>query len=241
VRKLYLGAALACALLLAVSGAALAVSAQDTTMDVTAKASPAKAGTKKKPRNVRVSLGIEGGTKNGAVRPETSTRIRVQLPKEFRWNGAKWPKSARCSVAEANQRQSASACPRASKVGSGDVVALAGNGNPPLREDLKISAHVTTTNDLGLFLTATVPVPINVMIVGEVKGNTIDVKIPTNVQEPVPGVATGIQTLAFSLTGKRGKTGIVTSTGCKRQWTTKVTNFLRGGQLSETVKQKCRK
>lgn len=149
-RKLYLGGALFGVFLLALSGVALAISAEDTTMDVTAKASPAKAGTKKKPRNVRVSLGIEGGTKNGAVRPETSTRIRVQLPKEFRWNGNKWPKNARCSVSEANQQQSASACPKASKIGSGDVVALAGNGpQPPLREDLKISAHVTTTNDLG--------------------------------------------------------------------------------------------
>jgi hypothetical protein len=112
-------------------------------------------------------------------------------------------------------------------------------------EEIDLTAFVTTGGNLGLFLKAVTPVPLGVMLEGRVKGRTIDVAIPTNIQEPVPGVPTGIKTLRFKLAGKAkigGKSrGIVESTGCSGSWKAQVTNMLRDGMLTDFPSAKCRK
>jgi hypothetical protein len=236
-RNAILGGALACALSLTLAGTALAT---ESTMDASLKASPAKAGTKKKPRRVALSLGIEGGGPAG--QPGTSTRIRVALPKGLAWNGKRWPSKARCSASEATARKTASVCPPGSKIGTGHVTAVAGDGR--LVEEIDLTAFVTTGGNLGLFLDATTPVPLKVMLEGKVRGRTIDVAIPQNIQEPVPGVPTGIKSLRFALTGKAkiaGRSrGIVESTSCPGKWTATVTNVLRDGSLTDKPATACR-
>jgi hypothetical protein len=239
-RKVIIGGALAGALTLAMSITALA----QTTMDASLRVSPSKAGTSKKPKPVRLTLGIEGGTQSGTGQPDTSTSIRVQLPKGIKWNGKLWPKSKRCSVARANAQGSMSACPRGSKIGTGHVTALGGGGG--VVEEIDLDAFVTTGGGLGLFLTATQPVPINAMLEGKVRGQNINVAIPANIQEPVTGVPTGIRSLTFTLSGKtkvKGKTrGAVESHGCSgRKWTSKVTNVLRTGILTDSPSVSCRR
>jgi hypothetical protein len=237
-RNLILGGALVGVLTFALAGTAFAT---DTTMDTSLKVSPAKAGTKKKPRPAALSLGIEGTSPTGM--PATTTRLKVTLPKGFQWNGKRWPKKARCSASKATSQKSASVCPRGSKVGSGHVTAVAGNGS--LVEEIDLTAFVTTGGNLGLFLKATSPVPLGVMLEGKVNGRTIDVAIPNNIQEPVPGIATGIKTLRFKLSGKakiRGKSrGIVETTSCSGGWKAKVTNVLRDGTVTDSPSAKCRK
>ncbi|HEY1276002.1 MAG TPA: hypothetical protein VGF25_13885 [Thermoleophilaceae bacterium] len=240
-RKVFLGGALVCALSLAITGTAFATT---TTMNASMKASPAKAGTKKKPRPTALTLGIEGGTTTGTGQPAPSTRLKVMLPKGFVWNGKLWAKKARCSVSDAVRKHSASACPAKSKIGKGHVTALASNGN--LVEELDVTAFVTTTGDLGLFLKGDSPLPIGTMIVGKVKGRTIDVAIPLNVQEPVSGVKSGIKTLKFTLNGKtkvKGKSrGILETTSCSGgKWTGQVTNILQDGSLTQKVSTPCHK
>jgi hypothetical protein len=156
--------------------------------------------------------------------------------------GVRWPSKARCSVINANARKSASVCPPGSKVGSGHVTAVAGNGS--LVEEIDLTAFVTPACNLGLFLHAVQPVPLNVMLEGKVNGRTIDMAIPTNIQEPVPGVSTGIRSLRFSLSGKarigRKSRGIVESTSCSRRWKAQVTNVLRDGTLTDSPSARCR-
>jgi hypothetical protein len=238
-RNLILGGALVGVLSLAMAGTALATT---TTMDTSLKVSPAKAGTKKKPRSASLSLGIEGSSPTGL--PGTTTRLKVNLPKGFQWNGKRWPSKARCSAANATQKRSASVCPKGSKVGSGHVTAL-GGPTGGIVEEIDLTAFVTTGGNLGLFLKATTPVPLGVMLEGKVKGRTIDVAIPKNIQEPVPGVPTGIKTLRFKLSGKAkigGKSrGIVETTGCSGSWKAQVTNFLRDGTLTDSPSAKCTK
>jgi hypothetical protein len=239
-RKVIFGGALVGALTLAITTTALA----QTTMDASLKLSPAKAGTSKKPKAVKLTLGIQGGTDSGTGQPDTSTRIKVQLPKGIKWNGKLWPKAKRCSASKATAQGSVSACPKGSKIGSGHVTALGGNGG--VVEEIDLTAFVTTGGHLGLFLEATQPVPIATMLEGKVSGRTINVAIPFNIQEPVTGVPTGIRSLTFTVNGKtkvKGKTrGALESSGCSgRKWTSKVTNVLRTGTLTDSPSVACRK
>jgi hypothetical protein len=239
--KVIFGGALVGALTLALTTTALA---QTTTMDASLRLSPSKAGTSKKPKPVKLTLGIQGGTQSGTGQPDTSTRIRVQLPKGIKWNGKLWPKAKRCSVSKATSQGSASACPKGSKIGSGHVTALGGGGG--VVEEIDLTAFVTTGANLGLFLEASQPLPIATMLEGKVKGQNIDVAIPANIQEPITGVPTGIKSLNFTINGKtkvKGRSrGALESSSCSgRKWTSKVTNFLRTGTLTDSPSASCRK
>jgi cytoskeletal protein CcmA (bactofilin family) len=239
-RKVIFGGALVGALTLALTTTALA----QTTMETSLGIAPAKAGTSKKPKPVSLRLGIEGGTQSGTGQPDTSTSIRVQLPKGIKWNGKAWPRSKRCSVSRANAEGSFSVCPKGSRIGSGHVTALGGNGS--VVEEIDLDAFVTTGGNLGTFLTATQPLPINAMLEGRVSGQLINIAIPTNIQEPVTGVPTGIRTLNFTLNGKvkvKGKTrGVVESSACSGgKWTGTITNVLRTGTLTDKPSATCRK
>jgi hypothetical protein len=239
-RKVFLGGALVCALSLVVAGPAAA--ATSTTMDASLKATPAKAGTKKKPRPVTLTLGIEGGTVSGTGQPAPTTKLHVVLPKGFVWNGKSWPSKARCDISVVNKSKSTSSCPAGSKIGTGHVTALANNGG--IVEEIDVTAYVTKTGSLGLFLNADRPVPIATMLDGKVRGRTIDVAIPTNIQEPVTGVKSGIKTLRFTLNGKAkikgARHGIVESTSCTgNKWTAQVTNLLQDGSVTKSASAPC--
>jgi hypothetical protein len=240
VLKKTLGLALVGALALSLVGVAYA-QVSNTTMDLSFSAKPAKAGTKKKPKAVKLNLGIEQATINGQGQPPTSTALKITLPKGLNWNGKAWAKKKRCSVTKANQAQSDSVCPKGSKVGKGLTVATAVGTT----ENLTVSAFVTTSGNLGLFLRGE-PLPIAQMLEGKVKGRVINVKIPTGIQQPVPGVKSAIQTLRFGLTGTtkvKGKTrGVIQSTGCSgKKWTLKFENIVEGGKLTDTKSVACKK
>lgn len=239
-RKVIVGGALVGALTLAITPTALA----QTTLDASLRLSPSKAGTSKKPKPVNLTLGIEGGTQSGTGQPDTTTRLRVQLPKGIKWNGKLWPRAKRCSVARANAQGSPSVCPGGSRIGGGHVTALGGNGT--VVEEIDLTAFVTTGGGLGLFLEATQPLPINAMLEGKVRDRTIDVAIPANIQEPITGVPTGIRTLTFTINGKttveRKTRGALESTACSGgRWTAKVIDTLRSGTLTDSPSVACRK
>lgn len=241
-RKKFFALALTGVLALSLAGVANA-DVNDSTLDLSKfNVSPTKSGTKKKPKAVSLSLGVKGGTKSGTGQPSTSTALKITLPKGINWNGKNWPKSKRCSVNKANQRQSASACPKGSKIGSGQTTATALGTIEPIA----VQAFVTTGGGLGLFLRADVPLPIAQMIEGKINGQVITVKIPSNIQEPVVGVPSAILNLGFGLNAKTkidGKTrGIVESTSCSGgKWTLKFENVVTDGKLSDTRSVSCKK
>ena len=239
--KKTLGLALVGVMALSIAGVAYAQSVSNTTMDLSFSAKPGKAGTSKKPKAVKLNLGIEQATKDGSGQPATSTSLKITLPKGLNWNGKSWAKSKRCSVQGGQPGASKSVCPKGSKVGSGQTIAEGGRhrGDPHRR------AYVTTGGGLGLFLTGQ-PLPIAEMIEGKVKGRVINVKIPTGIQQPVPGIKSAIQTLKFGLTGKtkvKGKSrGIIESTSCSgKKWTLKFENIVEGGKLTDTDSVACKK
>jgi hypothetical protein len=241
-RKKTLAAALTGALAFSMVGVAYA-DINNTTFELSQfSATPAKSGTKKNPKPVTIKLGVKGGTKSGTGQPSTSTAQKITLPKGLNWNGKAWAKSKRCSVSKATQARSDSVCPKGSKVGSGHVDAVALG----TKEPIDLTAYVTTSGNLGLFLEADVPLSIRVMLEGKVKGNVINVAIPPQIQQPLPNVPSAIETLSFTLNGKtkvKGKTrGVVESTSCSgKKWTLKYENIVTDGKLSDTRSVSCKK
>ena len=240
-RKKTLALALTGALAISLAGVAYA-DINNSTFELSSfKTGPAKSGTKKKPKAVKLSLGVKGGTKDGVGQPSTSTSLKITLPKGIVWNGKKWPKSKRCSATEATQQQTDSVCPKGSKIGSGKTVAAGG----PVIENLSVTAYVTTGGNLGLFIKGE-PLPIAEMLDSKVKGRVINVIIPPNIQEPAPGIPSAILDLSFSLNAKakidKKTRGILESTGCTgKKWTLKFENIVRDGKLSDTASVPCKK
>jgi hypothetical protein len=241
-RKKTLAAVLTGAFAFSMVGVAYA-DINNTTFDLSQfSAAPTKSGTSKKPKPTTLKLGVTGGTKDGTGQPSTSKALKITLPKGIKWNGKAWASNKRCSVSKATQQRSDSACPKGSKVGSGHVDAVALG----TKEPIDVTAFVTTSGNLGLFLKADVPLSIRVMLEGKVKGNVINVAIPPQIQEPLPNVPSAIEKLNFSLTGKtkvKGKTrGVVESTGCSGgKWTLKFQNIMTDGSLSDSKSVSCRK
>lgn len=219
--------------------------ASQTTFDLQVKASPKKAGTKAKPKAEKFTLEMTGDTEPAGGSPSTSTDVDIRLPSTLKWMGKKWPKGKRCSPQNAEDEKD---CPKGSMVGSGDVVASNTNettGNK-LSENIELRAYVMRNGGLGLLVEGTAPLAFSALLPGKVtkKNSRIQVHIPDNVQEPLDGVPTGIETLNFTLNGKikvKGKTyGAVSSVGCKnKKWKTSVTNIYRDGKNKDSDTVKC--
>ena len=245
-RNRFLSGALACALLSGGAAAAFAVPASETTLDFQVKPGATKAGTKKTPKNATVMLAIKGGIEEGAEgQPATSKGLNISLPATWKINSERWPKKARCDIAEVNRDKDTSSCPKGSQVGKGQTIAQGANG--AITRTLIVTAFVIENGDLGFFIKnkAGESPAINEMIQGVVKGSKINVKIPTTIQEPIEGVPTGIQLLEFKLSAtakiKGKKTAIVQTTGCKKgKWKFGLTNVYRDGKKSDSDTVKCK-
>ena len=238
--------ALTGALLLAVPGSAFA-SHENTLMnlDFSTSATSRNAGTTANPNPVNMNIAVTQTTRSGTGQPETSTDLNITLPKQYRFMGRSWPKRLRCNPVKANQARSDSACPRGSKIGNGHVTATGGDGS--FVEEIDVRAYVTTGGDLGLWLSATAPLPINEMLVGEVsRGRKIEVGIPTNIQQPLTGVKSAIQRLQFRLNKTvrvNGEpTGVVQSIGCpaSRRWVLAFENVYQHGSTTDSDTSRCR-
>jgi hypothetical protein len=231
--------ALCGSLLLTVPAVALAADHGDTHMDLDFKttAKSQTAGTRTKPRPASLSIEIQQTTRSGTGQPATSKALNITLPKEMKFKGATWPKKLRCDPIKANQAKSNSACPKGSAIGKGHVTATAGDGG--IKSEIDVTAYVTKSGDLGLWLSTNTPLPIHQMLIGKVaKSRIIKVAIPSNIQQPLVGVKSAISVLRFSLT--RG----VVSTGCpaSKHWTLKFQNvYDDGGSATATDTAACRR
>jgi hypothetical protein len=256
-KRISLISAAVAVLVLAVAISAYAnLPSSQTTFAVTSTVTPKEAGTSKSPKAVKERLGMSGATTTGAGSPQTSKRIDIQLPKTLKWYGDKLPKSKRCDGGKASDQKSDSVCPKASKIGSGHVDASNSNETTQSRitEAIDLTAYVLKDGSLGLWLHAEKPAVIDTMLTGKIsKQHTkISVAIPSNVQQPVAGVPTGIDNLTFTLKGKvkakakkgkKGKSyGAISSIGCKqKKWTVSVTNFYAdGGKITKSDDSPCK-
>lgn len=220
-RSKHLLVALVGVLTLGVALTAWASPAADSTLNVTFKPGTKKGGSAKKPQAQTLRIVFRGGTTTGMGQPETATSLNTVLPKQWRINSERWPRSKRCDIAKANQMKSAKVCPKGSKVGFGRSQAKASDGG--LTQNLDVQAFVIKNGDIGFYLNDLPPrvSDVDQMIPGQTfGGNKLNVKIPTNLQS-IAGLDVGITLLTTTFNGRvrvKGKTiGVIESRGCPRR------------------------
>ncbi len=188
---------------------------------------------------------IKGDTTDGTGQPATSTSLNTVLPKEWRINSERWPKSKRCDIKKVNQDKNTKSCPKGSQVGSGTSKAKVNNGGA--EQNLIVTAFVIKNGDIGFFLKNDGGASVNQMIQGNtVQGFKLNVKIPPEIQEPFPGLPTGITLLQVNFKGStkvKGKqVGILETRGCKTgKWKFTEINIYRDGKNKDTDTVKCKK
>ncbi|MGH2969386.1 MAG: hypothetical protein ACRDK0_10020 [Solirubrobacteraceae bacterium] len=217
-RKTLIGAVAA---LTALALAAVAIAQNPApVVDVTAKVSPAKAGTKKKPKSETVDLVIQ----NSEESKSSASKIEIQFPKTLRLA----TKGLRtCSVATLDG-QGKAACPAKSRAGRGSAKA---NLNPyattPAPLFFSVTAFVAGKNKLAFFLEQTDSENGNVLddgvqqalpatIAKRGSGQKLTINIPENLQQPAPNTYSALLEIKNDLGLKSGKNALLKSVGCPR-------------------------
>ena len=90
--------------------------------ELNARVTPSKGGTKKRPKNARLSITVANRTDTAGEQPPTTTKLQVFLPSEFVFGGAAF---ASCTFANANN--STDKCSAKARTGRGRAVFTAGS------------------------------------------------------------------------------------------------------------------
>jgi len=204
--------------LTALALAAVAIAQTPPSIEVTATASPSKAGTKKKPKSEKLNLQID----NNRESQTSASKIEISFPKTLVLS-TKGLKT--CSVAKLDAQGKAS-CPTAAKAGVGTAEALV---NPTSASPASLKFNVTTfvagTNLLAFYLEQqgnpdgvqqALPAKITKVRGNKVYGQKITIAIPANLQQPAPGVYSALIQIKNSLGLKSGKNALIKSIGCAK-------------------------
>jgi hypothetical protein len=199
----------------------VAIAQEDTspghTLQVTV--SPAKAGKKKKPKNVKVGLDIQNNKASGT----TAKQIVVKFPKTIKMN----PKNFKtCSEAtlDPSTGEGPDACPKGSKLGSGTAGAVVNPGSAtPAPLNFKNTFFVGGKKQLNIYLEQTNG-DVRKLLIGKIGkaggkyGQQLTIDIPEDLQQPAPQVYSALTDIKTSLKGTAGKGkkkhGFFESRGC---------------------------
>lgn len=249
-RKPVIGAITAVLVLALTAGVALATGVVTQTLKATI--GPTKAGTAKHPQPVKLGLRLYGTTSDGSV-PPASNHVIVMLPKGLSFFGSKFPA---CSLATLNdQSKGPSKCPSGSKIGGGSAVARIGTNPDSPTETLKVTVfNGPKGKSVLIYLLGTEPANVS----GAFPGNLIpvrstkyamklDVKIPQQFYEPVPGFFTPLTDFNTTIKATRRvkgvQYGLVSTTSCpkSRRWEFAATwNYANApGQDNANTKVSC--
>ena len=202
----YLIAALAAVLSIAVAAVAVG---QDTDATMTANVSPAKAGTKKKPRTARVKVFIKNN-----VPDTTASKIEIFFPKNAKLStkGLKFCKQATLNA------KGKSSCPAKSKAGVGVSNAVVGPQHAPLQFNV---TNFVGGKNLVLFYIEQKGGTVRKALPGKIGpardakyGQKITITIPEDLQQPATGVYSALTDITASLYNKNGKHSLIKVNGC---------------------------
>jgi hypothetical protein len=205
----YLIVALAAVLSIAVASVALAANAAP---DVTAKLTPGKAGTKKKPKNSKLRLFVKNNQTDATV-----DTITVNIGKQVKLSGKGFKK---CSANTLNT-QGKAACPAGSRVGGGTAHAVVGPGHAPV--GFTVDAYVADKNTIIFYTQQEAPGTVRKALVGKVSkasgkfGSKLVITIDEDLQQPAPSVFSSLVDLRTTIGAKKGKNYLISSIGCKKK------------------------
>lgn len=232
-----LAVALVPALLLAHSATAGAQTAADQTkLAVKAKVTPNKAGTKRKPRAVKLSVQAGWDHPAGLERPVV-TQAFAWFPRGSLYNGAKHP---RCS-ARTLDRHGPGACPRKSLMGKATGVAWADT----IRTKPRIAIVNGGPRRVWLYTTLYQPALVQKAVPMYVSRTRGQWAYKTRIVVPdVLQIVAGVPIALASFKATAGRGDWLATTGCPRtrRWKFMVrTDYLGGGSSTFTDSIPCRR
>jgi hypothetical protein len=222
---------------LSVAAGAVALAADGPTASLDIKVSPAKGGTKRHPKAVKLDVIVRTNTPAGRARP-TITRAVIDFAKGSRFNGGKF---AHCSKALLNSR-GPGACPKKAKVGSGHVKAFA---STVLTKPKVTAFNGPGKNKIELYLKLDSPVRIAQALEGTISkasgpyGLRLTVPVPKSLQV-VAGLPVALTYFETDIT----KAGYLGAVGCPKNHTWPFASVLTtktGAQLRATTSVHCKK
>ena len=179
------------------------------TIDATASVSPTKAGTKSKPKSQKFTLKV----KNSAESKTTASSIKVTLPSTLKLNTKGLDQ---CKASDSELIGNINTC-RKSIAGKGTANAVlnpfATNPGP-----LKFNVQVVIAKNELLFVLSGAA---NAVLHGKIKGRSMTIAIPDgsggqpNLQMPITGAYSALLDLSVSMSKKKGKNALITSSGCR--------------------------
>jgi hypothetical protein len=176
---------------------------------LTAKLAPSKAGTKKKPKNTKFTFDV----KNNRESQATASQIELSLPKGMRINGKGLPSCPLAKLAAGGP----SGCPSGSKAGSGTADAFL--VTPPPQTELHFTTQffVGGTNSMTIFLQQTGGT-VTKALEGKLSngGRKMTIAIPSDLQQPAPGLYSALESLQGTISAKKGKNYFVALTSCPK-------------------------
>ena len=207
----YLIAALAAVLSVTVAGIALAQNPDPSASAPDAKftVSPAKAGTKKKPKNSTLKLFVKNNRTDATV-----DTITVFLAKNLKLGG----KGFKYCTAAALNTKGKTACPAGSKAGSGTANAVVGPGHAPVK--FTVDAYIGSKTSVIFYTQQVAPGTVRKALVGKISkasgkfGSKIVITIDEDLQQPAPSVFSSLVDLRVTMKAKKGKNYLVSTTGC---------------------------
>ncbi len=189
--------------MLAVLALAAALAQTAPTIIPEFQVTPARAGTKAKPRNALV---YTKGTLAGDG-DYTLSRLEYTIPRGIRIDGTGFPT---CSVDFINSSGDDS-CPKGSKVGTGAATAILSGARTELLFDVEV--YAAGPKALTIYLQNNT---LNVAIPGDINGRVVGFDIPPTVQQPVPGLYAYVTSVTAALGKQKGVSGAFTKNGKKR-------------------------
>jgi len=203
-RKTFLAAGTV-AFVLGTAGVAHAQTPPAPSVDVTASLSPSKAGTKSKPKSTTLKLSIN----NNKESKTTAKQIKITMPSTVKLSTKGLDQ---CTASDtALLAGPKAACPK-SVAGKGSADAFI---NPFATTPAPLHFTVTPLvgkNELIFVLDSNVA---DAVLHAKIKGSTLTIEIPTFLQQPAPGTYSALEKIATSLSKKKGKNSLLTTSGCK--------------------------
>jgi hypothetical protein len=192
---------------LAIGGAGIAYAQTAApTIVVNPTVSPSKAGTKKKPKASKLVLQV---TNNVDQSKATASSIKITLPSTLKLSTKGLPQ---CKVSDDTlvNEGPAKACKK-SIAGSGTSHAILNPYNAPATITFQVTPLVGH-NQMLYYLNA--PGVTKAVLHGRISGHSQTIAITPELQQPVPGVFSAIVDLKTTISLRKGKKSLFTSTGC---------------------------
>jgi hypothetical protein len=191
-------------------GAAGVAYAQNPAGSITGSASvsPTKAGTKKKPKNEKFTLKVT----NDSASKTTASSIKITFPSTLKLSTKGLTQCTKSDEAIINDGP-AKAC-KGAIAGKGSANAVVGPTQPnPVPLKFAVTP-IVGKNQLLFYLAAQGAITNKYVLHGKISGKTLTIAITPDVQQPVPGLYSALVDLTSTLSVKKGKNYLISSTGC---------------------------